>query len=251
MNKCIQAIFLAAFASSVFAQDVMSMPQDGSDDFAMSQDSTSSVVNSLPTQSVPEHFITPSSPQAKPEVLLIPMAEIKTSYTGKTDLDAIFMLNRAINQTQIQFKNENEFVLISKKQTVDRIQVFLAHTVQNKLTGCGVVSDLKNEAVEIRAGQEKFQTQDYLYTVDLGVSRLMINRTLFGASISGEAEAHIIENGRLSKKIQVSSFGGGKVALDKVDSEGGESDVELKLASSQVVDFLANKLGDKLCNYFN
>lgn len=268
MNKCLQAAFLVAFASSAFAQDVMPAPQDGSDDFALSQDSMKSVVNLLPvplsyrfesdapviqTSSQPEavNHSPLVQPQAKPEVLLIPTGEIKTSYTGKADNDVIFLLKRAINLTQIQYKSEAEYTPVSSQQTVDRVQVFLAQVAQSKLSGCDIHSELPSEDPKVREdAQALSQAADYLYQIELGVTRLVITKTLFSTSLTGEAEARITENNQISKKILVDSFGGGKVSLEKFGTESAESDTELKAATSKVVDFLANKLGDKLCKYF-
>lgn len=272
MNKYIQAIFLAAFASSAFAQDVMPAPQDGSADFALSPDSFKTVGALL---AVPQSYrfesdammIQPSSqpeavnhialvqPQAKPEVLLIPTGEIKTSYSGKADNDVIFLLKRAINLTQLQYKSEAEYTPVSSQQTIDRVQVFLAQAAQAKLGACGVSSELpgeeaKGKATDSQAEAVKVKQADYIYQVDLGITRLMIGKSLFGTSLTGEAEARVFENSQPVKKIQVDSFGGGKVSLEKF-GEGTESDVELKSATSKVVEFLANKLGDRLCKYFN
>lgn len=272
MNKCVKAAFLVAFASSAFAQDVMPAPQEGSDDFALSQDSMKSVANLLPvpltyrfesdapviqTSSQPEaanHSAALVQPQVKPEVLLIPTGEIKTSYSGKADNDVIFLLKRAINLTQLQYKSEAEFTPVSSEQTVDRVQVFLAQTAQAKLGACGVSSELPNEAkgetTDSQAEAAQGKPADYIYQVDLGITRLMIGKSLFGTSLTGEAEARVVENSQPVKKIQVDSFGGGKVTLEKF-GEGTESDAELKSATSKVVEFLANKLGDRLCKYFN
>lgn len=265
MNRFLQAAFLLAFASSAFAQDVMPAPQEGSDDFALSQDSMKSVANLLPvplsylfesdalviqTSSQPEalNHIALSQPQAKPEVLLIPTGEIKTSYSGKADNDVIFLLKRAINLNQLQYKSEAEYTPVSSQQTVDRVQVFLAQAAQAKLGACGIASELPNEDAKGEAAQGK--PADYIYQVDLGITRLMIGKSLFGTSLTGVAEARVVENSQPVKKIQVDSFGGGRVILEKF-GEGTESDAELKSATSKVVEFLANKLGDRLCKYFN
>ena len=265
MSKCIKAAFLVAFASSAFAQDVMPAPQEGSDDFALSQDSMKTPVALLPvpqsyrfesdvpviqTSSQPEavNHSTLGQSQAKTEVLLIPTGEIKTSYSGKADNDVIFLLKRAINLTQLQYKSEAEYTPVSSQLTVDRVQVFLAQAAQAKLGACGIASELPNEDAKGEAVQGK--PADYIYQVDLGITRLMISKSLFGTSLTGEAEARVVENSQPVKKIQVDSFGGGKVTLEKF-GEGTESDAELKSATSKVVEFLANKLGDKLCKYFN
>lgn len=246
MNKCVTVAFLVAFASSAFAQDVMPAPQEGSDDFALSQPSLRQEVS---------NSVSPVIPEAKPEVLLIPAGEIKPTYSGKADNDVIFLLKRAINLTQLQYKSEAEYTPVSSQQTIDRVQVFVAQAAQTKLGDCGVASELPNEEANGEATDSQRQLAndkpaDYIYQVELGITRLTIGKSLFGTSLKGEAEARIVENKQLVKKIQVNSLGGGKVTLEKF-GEGTESDVELKSATSKVVEFLANKLGDKLCKYFN
>lgn len=251
--------------SSLWAQDAV--VQDGNAEFPMSPDSLKGEVAFLP---VPETYrlesevsavvandkaeavkAKDSTQQTKPEVLLIPFGEIKTSYSGKADNDAIFLLNRAINLTQLQYKSEHEYTPVSAQQTVDRVQSFLAQVAQNKLNGCGIQSELPSDDANVKDTQAVPQTADYLYQVELGVTRLVINKTLFSASLTGEAEARITENNQISKRIYVDAFGGGKATLEKFGTEGAESDAELKAATSKVVDHLANRLGDKLCNYFH
>lgn len=188
-------------------------------------------------------------------VQLIPGGEIKTSYSGKKENDTIFLLKRAINRTQLQYKSESEYRPVSAQQTVDRIQAYLAQTVQNRLTACDVSSELPNE--DPKAGTQEGQaelnnskTPDYLKSVELGVTSLVLSKSLFGTTLMGEAEASVYEKKERTKRIWVDTFGG-KVTLEKFGSQDAESDVELKSATSKVVEFLGKKLGEKLCNYFN
>lgn len=190
------------------------------------------------------------APLENPEVLLIPFGEIKTSYSGKSANDAILLLKRAINLTQLQYRSEQEYTPVSAQQTVDRVQFFMAKATQSKLSGCDIHSELPSEDSKFEDVQALSQEADYIYKIELGVTRLVINKTFFSTSLTGEAEARIIENNQISKKILVDSFGGGKIILEKFDTEGVESDNELKSATSHVVEYLADKLGDKLCRYF-
>lgn len=187
----------------------------------------------------------------KPEVILIPSGEIKTSYSGRAEYDAIFLLRRAINSNQLQFKDDNEYIPISNQQTVERIQSFIGQVVQNELIRCNVQSELVGDDLKFSPQESNKYSSGFIYKIDLGVNRLIISKTIVGASLIGEAEAKIFEQDKLVKKITVQSFGPGRVSLERFSDVGVESEVELKNAASKVVDYLAKKLGDRLCNFFN
>lgn len=188
----------------------------------------------------------------KPEVVLIPFGEIKTSYSGeKSEIDSVFMLRRGINHAQLQSRPVDDFVPVSTQQTVNTIQFYIANLVASKLSDCNVPSELFGQEAVIQNSPSDNKSLDYLYQVQLGISRLVVSQSLFSTNLKGEAEAIIIENGKPTKKILVDSFGGGKEPLLNYGSDEVESDKELKVATSRVVDFFANKLGDKLCRYFN
>lgn len=186
-------------------------------------------------------------------VLLVPGGEINSSFSKKVDPAVVQQLRNAINATQLHYKNEDAFVPVSTAQTIDRIQSYMAQAVHGHLSGCGVANKVQEEDAPDNIQVPVRPLNDYLYRIDLGVNRLVINRSLLSAKLIGEAEAKISENNRESKQIAVNSysFADKEMLLELYQSEGLEKDLELKNVTSRMVDRLAERLGKKLCQYFN
>lgn len=194
-----------------------------------------------------------SNEQKEIHVLLVPGGVINSSFSKTVDPIVVQQLRNAINATQLQFKNEDAYVPVSTSQTIDRIQSYLAQAVHGQLSECGVPNMVNGEELtEINKALTPPES-DFLYKIDLGVNRLVINRSLLSAKLSGEAEATVLQNRNISKKISVNSyaFADKEMLLEHQQSDGLERDVELKKISSRVVDRLAERLGKKLCQYFN
>lgn len=188
---------------------------------------------------------TPPAAPLEAHVLLVPGGEINSSFGKTLDTAYVQALRNAINATQLHYKNADDYVPVSTAQTIDRIQNYLAQSVHGKLSECNVSSKVLNDTDA--AGV------DYVYRIDLGVNRLLIRNSLMSDKVSGEAEARVEENQLLVKKISVSSytFADKELALVNQQAEGMQKEDELKRVSSYVVDRLAERLGKKLCQYFN
>lgn len=187
----------------------------------------------------------PISETLESHVLLIPGGEVSLSFGKSMDPAFVQALRNAINATQLHYKNEEAYVPVSTGQTIERIQNYLAQAVHGKLSECGVGSKVSDDTTVANDG--------YLYRIDLGVNRLAISKSLFSEKVTGEAEARVEENHRLVKKIAVNSytFADKELVLMHQQTDGVQRDVELKKVSSHVVDRLAERLGQKLCQYFN
>lgn len=252
MNRACAALLMAIavylWASSAFAEN----------DDAVSVLSPDSLVSERVLEPMPEsvqltsHTLsevtqqpTPPAATLEAHVLLVPGGEISSSFGKTVDPAYVQALRNAINATQLHYKNEDAYVPVSTAQTIDRIQNYLAQSVHAKLSECGVGSKVLSDTAA--AGD------DYVYRIDLGVIRLVIRNSLMSDKVSGEAEARVEENHRLVKKISVNSytFADKELVLVYQQAEGIQKEVELKRVSSYVVDRLAERLGQKLCQYFN
>lgn len=190
------------------------------------------------------------SGQTNIHVLLIPQGEINSSYKSALDLGFIYQLRNAINRTQLNNKSEADYVPIATSQTVEHIQKYLASTVQRQLSECQVLTRILNdESVD----NDRDQLGAYLYQVDLGVKRLVVTKGLLSSKLNGEASATIIENNKLAKNFSVSSysFADKDLLLNHYSDESIQRDDELKNVSTRVVDRLGERLGHKLCQFFN
>lgn len=183
-------------------------------------------------------------------VLLIPQGEINSSYKSALDVGFIYQLRNAINKTQLNNKSEADYVPITTSQTVDQIQKYLAFSVQRQLSGCQVQSRILNDELQ---DNDPNQLGAYLYQVDLGVQRLVVTKSLLSSKLNGEASASVIENNKRAKIFSVSSFSFADkdFLLNHYSDESLQRDDELKNVSSRVVDRLGDRLGHKLCQFFN
>ncbi len=191
-------------------------------------------------------------------VLLLPNGAINSSFGRSVDPAFVQALRNAINATQLQFKKEDDYVPVSTAQTVARIQNYLAQGVSAKLSECGVANNISDSDIDPSNNQttgvvQDLSSRDYIYRIELGVNRLVVVKSLFSTKLTGEAEAVIAENNQQVKKLSVNtySFADKEAVLNKLQSESTEKDAELKQVSSRVVDRLADRLGQKLCGYFN
>lgn len=183
------------------------------------------------------------------EVVLVPKEDIKTSYSRASENNSIFLIRRAINLTQLQSKGEDKFVPITNSQVIEQIQNFVTQKSKKILATCNIEAEIKPE----KHGDfdtESSVDKNYLYRINLGLSRLVINKTLMSASLSGEGEAIIIENNLVKKRLIVGSHNGSNISLEKFDQKDIESDIELIATTSKVVDIISDRLGEKLCEFF-
>ena len=191
---------------------------------------------------------------SEPQVLLVPTGVINSSFSNTVDSTFVRQLRNAINAAQLQYKGEDGFVPITTAQTVERIQKYLAMTVNRHLSECGIlnsVSESVNESDGFTSLPSKID--EYLYRIELGVTRLIVTKSLLSARLSGDAEASIWVNKNFEKKVSVNSysFADKEMLLEHQGTEGVEKTAELRNATSRVVDRLGDRLGKRLCEYFN
>lgn len=191
-------------------------------------------------------------------VLLVPNGAINSSFSSSVDPTFVQALRNAINATQLQYRKEDDYVPVSTAQTIERIQTYLAQGVRDKLSECGVVSniadnDFDSSNKQTTGADQDLSSRDYIYRIELGVNRLVVVKSLFATKLTGEADAVVAENNQQVKKLSVNTytFADKEAALNQLQSESTKKDAELKQVSSLVVDRLAYRLGQKLCSYFN
>ncbi len=269
--------FMASVAIGLY---LLNMPANADDDLVpvlsadSSEESSSEVTHKqqeIISRSAATNFNLIDQPQAreatnskpiellKPAlVLLVPNGAINSSFGRAVDPTFVQALRNAINATQLQYKKEDEYVPVSTAQTVARIQNYLAQGVSTKLSECGVASNISGSDIDSSNNQttgadQDLSSRDYIYRIELGVNRLVVVKSLFATKLTGEAEAVVAENNQQVKKLSVNTytFADKEATLNKPQSESTEKDAELKQVSSRVVDRLADRLGQKLCGYFN
>lgn len=185
----------------------------------------------------------------EPDVLLLPMGEINSSFSRNGDTTFIQELRNAINSTQLYYKSEDAFLLVSSAQTTERVQTYLAQAVHARLLECGI-NNLVYDYTDITEAPDG--VADFLYRIELGVNRVNVSQSLLSTRLTGEAEANIIENNKHLKKILVNSynFADNELRIENQAAAGIEKDLELKSVTSRLVDRLADRMGDKLCRFF-
>ena len=191
----------------------------------------------------------------KAYVLLVPSGEIRSSYNKVPDFSVIQDIRNAINSAQLFLKGEDAYMPITTTQTTERIQAYLAQVVSQQLVDCNIASDIDvaSEAFSTNEVKTLPDKHDYVYRIDLGVNLLLISKSLLTSKLIGEAQATITENDYLTKKLVVNtySFADKGLLLEHQASDVPEKFSELKAVSNRVVNRLAERLGQKLCQFFN
>lgn len=231
----------------VYANQLDSIEELGANDITLSSDSldSSDQIKDLDVVVPSEQSNNSLIDKNQEEVSIFLLENISTSYSNESQFNSILILRNALNLTRINYSGGIDAPLLTTEQTEKRIQQYFGQTVANKLEDCGIKVDLNFEYSENNKTENKLKNK-----INLGVSKLILSKTLLTVTLSGEAKATLFSYGETKKSILIKSEVG-SYKLRKFNEAELERDIEIKSVASDLVDGLAKTMGSSLCKYFN